>query len=223
MNIFSEANIRIFSIFAVLFAISEFVAYVVKIEIGLTLITTFYLDIITAILLPVVVIGEFLVILWEQNKITVSHYPFSIMMQDLGGDHYGIYDDSPTPESSNPTEGKLRVMIQKKGHRGGIFLGKMNFETRDHFTIRWVGDSVVSIKGEQRSPKDGFLSHTFVFDRSELKEDQAILEFTVQRSKVSRLPSLQPLFLEATVEYHLRLFSLNIPAMDKSRIGVILG
>lgn len=183
MVFFSDRRVIIFSVFAIIYTVIEI--FIISNSILKSGTLQEYVGI---VLLPVVVCGELLIILWERNKISVSHFPYSILLQDVGG-HYGIAGNVRNENSNFPSEETLRILIRRKGSIGKHYLNKIIFETRPQYNVEWAVESEIPIEKEDPIQKGNLMNHGFSLADTLLKESQVVFEFYVRRLQKEGLDS----------------------------------
>ncbi|MDE1818485.1 MAG: hypothetical protein KGI19_07770 [Thaumarchaeota archaeon] len=133
--------------------------------------------------LSTIVVSAILLI-WELNRVILSHYPSVIVLSDLGHDDFIGIDSGHLDADGKPIEGKLIIMLKRKGHlKHFIRPIKVSIKTRQQINVECSGNSgLVSIRydGNNDEIQDGFISRQYIFDEIVMEEDMLNYYFTIR-------------------------------------------
>lgn len=150
-----------------------------------------------------------ILLVWELNRVILSHYPSVIVLSDLGGNFIGI-DSGQLDVDGKPIEGKLMIMLKRKGHlKHFIRPIKISIKTRQKINVEYSGNSgLVSIKPDVANDKveEGFISRQYLFDKILMVEEMLDYYFTIRCLKTDINPTQKiqnsNVFPDLSIEFH---------------------
>lgn len=220
MVFFSHTRTIAFSIFAALFAIVEIILLIARLTNTLPEVANFGFELASLILLPTVVFGELIILTLEINKVAISHYPASIVLQDLG-DYYGMVGRTSTTGSFRPEEELLTILVKRNGKFGKHYLRKIVFESRPQYIVDWKEDGDVPMLVEQitRKEEKGFAKVTIPIEDTEFRENQTAYRFQIRRcDRAEGTNSFPEVYFKVELYYDYKLIVKSLSAVDEIKI-----
>lgn len=203
----TDKIVKGFIIFAIIFACVEVIYLVAK---GIWEVKENSLfNYVSSVLLAIIIFGESIILFWESNKVVISYFPYTVLLQDLGT-HYGILDNT----GPSPREQPFRILLKKKGTTGHHTLRKLTFEMRNNYEVIWTGDNDISINNASKIPRNNFMYFEFTFEKTEMKESQLVYEFFIQRNPIAG-KSPRDFHCVVSLEYEYKIFLKSLKFRDQ--------
>jgi hypothetical protein len=132
----------------------------------------------------IVIVLSVLFVVWEFNKVILSHYPIVVALQDLGDNFYGISTGN-IGQDGRPIEGALIIMLKRKGILDNLIRpNKITIKARDQFSIDFT-EGVVVLQSNPANDlcKDGFVYKHFEFPATRMVEEMHSYAFRIRHPK----------------------------------------
>lgn len=146
----------------------------------------YYVDV--AGILTIIVFSTIFLV-WEWNKVVLSHYPVVVALQDLGANYYGIRTGN-IDEDGRPIEGALIVMMKRRGiFKNLIRPDKITLRVRQQFIIDFI-EGFVNLRAEHSQEKEGSMYKPFTFPTIAMEEEMHSYAFRIRYPKSASNPAL---------------------------------